>query len=225
MRRYRWELVIFAGLVAGQRTTGMANELASPYGSVGSVSTAARPPQGRRSPVPTNNRIIRLPPTGTETLRSGPVGAGSALAGQGVDGTWRDNPEYIIINIDGKEMKLLKSGPEPSQPACTPSNAAEGTVQGRLLQNGAPLVNCRVVMVPLEREGLRDEDHEPMIGITNDQGVYRFEKVPAGKYKFTWLPEGTRQWIRRIQMKPDVIVRAGQNVVVKDIRAALRTIN
>jgi hypothetical protein len=142
-----------------------------------------------------------------------------------VDGTWRDTPEYIIINIDGKEMRLRKSGPEQGSPTSAPANAAEGTVKGRLLQHGAPLVNCRIVMVRMEREGLCDESYEPMAGVTDEQGVYRFEKVPAGMYKLTWLPEGTRHWIRRIQMKPDVIVRAGQDVVVKDIRAAMRTIN
>jgi hypothetical protein len=77
----------------------------------------------------------------------------------------------------------------------------------------------------MEREGLCDESYEPMVGVTDEQGVYRFEKVPAGMYKLTWLPAGTKHWIRRIQMKPDVIVRAGQDVVVKDIRAATRTIN
>jgi hypothetical protein len=175
-------------------------------------------------PVPNNSGISGPPPAPAESLPA-PARDGSVVAGQGFDGTWRETPETIIINIDGKERKLRKSGPERSGSTSAPTNAVDGTVQGRLLQSGAPLVHCRVVMVRLEREGMCDEDFEPMTALSDDQGIYRFERVPAGKYKFTWLPEGTKHWIRRIQMKPDVIVRAGQNVVVKDIRAAQRTIN
>jgi len=49
--------------------------------------------------------------------------------------------------------------------------------------------------------------------------------VPVGAYKLTWLPAGATQWIRRIEMKPDVFVHEGQDTTVKDLRMALRTIN
>jgi hypothetical protein len=49
--------------------------------------------------------------------------------------------------------------------------------------------------------------------------------VTVGKYKLTWLPERTNQWIRRIDIKPDFVVHAGQAVYVNTISAALRTIN
>ena len=52
-----------------------------------------------------------------------------------------------------------------------------------------------------------------------------FEHVPAGEYKLTWLPAGAKQWIRRIAMRPDVIVHEGQDVTLKDIRMAQQTIN
>jgi hypothetical protein len=184
----------------------------------------ARPePQGaaigsNELPAPKNNDANGLP-TAPETLPS------EVVAGQGFDGTWHDTPEYVIINIDGKEMKLRKSGSDQGRRAIPPPSPAEGTVRGRLLQQGTPLVNCRVVMVKMEHEGLRDEYQEPLIGMTDDQGVYRFDRVPTGQYKLTWLPAGTKHWIRRIQMKPDVVVRPGQESVVKDIRAAQRTIN
>jgi len=105
----------------------------------------------------------------------------------------------------------------------------EGSVHGRLQQGGAPLINCHVVLVPMERHRMGaysyHDDGEPLVGITDNQGVYYFQHVPPGTYKLTWLPEGTNQWIRRIEMRPDVTVRAGQDAVVKDIRAAQQTIN
>jgi hypothetical protein len=64
-----------------------------------------------------------------------------------------------------------------------------------------------------------------MSATTDEQGVYCFEHVPAGDYKLTWLPNGTKQWIRRISLRPDVVVQAGQDVSLKDVRMALQTIN
>jgi hypothetical protein len=171
-------------------------------------------------PTRENNRNIPMPPMGIESQVAVPPRAANVAAGQGSDGTWHEDPNYIVITIDGREVRLRKSDLGANLPTSAPAIAA--AVHGRLLQNGVPLVNCRVVMVAMEQEGAR---REPLVSLTDEQGVYRFANVPAGEYKLTWLPEGTRQWIRRIQMKPDVIVQAGQDVVVKDVRAALRTIN
>jgi hypothetical protein len=171
-------------------------------------------------PAPENNNNIHMPPMGIGAQPPVPTRSPNAGTGQGVDGTWHEDPNYVVITIDGREVRLRKSDLGPRLATSAPAIAAE--VRGRLLQNGAPLVNCRVVLVAMEREGV---PREPLVSITDEEGVYRFANVPAGEYKLTWLPDGTRQWIRRIQMTPDVIVQAGQDVVVKDIRAALRTIN
>jgi hypothetical protein len=192
------------------------------------------------------------------------------------DGTWRDDGRYIIINIDGREMKLLKSpsasiqarqdqptpperpelelptplppvpfgndpimlppiGPEaigvgPVISDAPPSSVvtADGTVHGRLLQKGCPVTNCHVVIVPWPKGNKSDaslDTRMPLTTMTNDEGCYCFEHVPPGEYKLTWLPDGARSWIRRIAMRPDVIVYEGQNVALKDIRMALQTIN
>jgi hypothetical protein len=191
------------------------------------------------------------------------------------DGTWRDDGRYIIINIDGREMKLLKSTSESMQtrqaqptlperpefelptplPAVPPgsdvyrlpptgpetigvgpvlgdappsSMATEtGTVHGRLLQKGYPVTNCHVVIVPWPK-GKSDESLDtrmPLTTTTDDGGCYCFEHVPPGEYKLTWLPAGSRSWIRRIAMRPDVIVHEGQDLELKDVRMALQTIN
>ncbi len=103
-----------------------------------------------------------------------------------------------------------------------------GDVLGRLLNQGRPLVNCHVVIVPLQEvDGAMrtDEDRKPLTTVTDENGEFHFEDVPAGGYKLTWLPAGQRQWIRRIAMRPDVHVRNGEVTKLKEIRIALQTIN
>jgi hypothetical protein len=103
-----------------------------------------------------------------------------------------------------------------------------GAVSGRLLNKGRPLVNCTVVIVPFQETESAvgvDEDRKSFSTVTDANGVFHFEGVPAGGYKLTWLPEGQRQWIRRIAMRPDVHVRYGETTVLKEIRIALQTVN
>ena len=64
-----------------------------------------------------------------------------------------------------------------------------------------------------------------MTTTTDADGTYRFENVPAGEYKLTWLPQGQNQWIRRIAMRPDIKVHAGETTNAKEIRVAMQTIN
>jgi hypothetical protein len=206
-----------------------------------------------------------------------PYDGGAPSAVQSVDGSWRDDGRYIVININGQEMKLLKTTTEPAQngqsalaafddhlvPIAQPPQPndptdngilllpptgletirgesiqgeaspaiglpAQGRVQGRMLQRGHPLANCYVVIAPWPRGDQADssvDTREPLSTITNDEGFYLFEHVPPREYKLTWLPNGAKQWIRRIAMRPDVIVHEGQDVTLKDIRMALQTIN
>jgi len=223
----------------------------------------------QRAPVPLT--------TVTPLASTQPFVGAEPNAVQSADGTWRDDGRYVIININGKEMKLLKASSVPPQsgqgslasfdnqlqPVAEPLQSAaptdsgifslpptgpetigsgsvlpetlvapvqptEGTVHGRLLQKGYPLVNCYVVIAPWPKGDASDssvDTRTPLSTMTNDEGFYCFEHVPAGEYKLTWLPEGTKQWIRRIAMRPDVIVHEGQDVTLKDIRMAMQTIN
>ncbi len=124
-------------------------------------------------------------------------------------------------------MRLAKPTPSQPQAGTPPVQIPTGSVHGRLMQGSRPLVNCTVVIVPMHADGTSDDGgiRQPIKAVTDADGVYGFEKVPAGPYKLTWLPAGTEQWIRRIEMKPDVFVHEGQDVTVKDIRWAQRTIN
>ena len=241
-----WRLAIVAGFVTWPSVLPSGDEaLFSPVippGAVGAFSDdgqgslprpaeEARPSLGptQGSPSTLGEGPAGLPPAQLAVTGALPPGGPGPVPGQPADGTWREDGRYVIINVNGQEMRLLKapSGPEQGNPPA-PQAPAEGMVRGRLLQRGRPLVNCRVVLVPLHQvEGVScyDESRQPLSVATDDDGVYYFEHVPAGAYKLTWLPEGKTQWIRRIAMKPDVRVRSGENVSLKEIRMATQTIN
>lgn len=146
------------------------------------------------------------------------------------DGTWREEGRHIIINLHGQEMKLVRES-APREQAGTPTPTeppSGGTVYGRLLNQSRPLVSCQVRIVPLAKgfTGYSvDRAGQSFTTTTDGQGAYRFENVPAGAYKLSWLPDGTNQWIRRISMRPDVMAQAEKAARAKDIRTALRTIN
>ncbi len=129
------------------------------------------------------------------------------------------------------------AGPSPGMPAAGPADSrasifqmvmAAGAVSGRLFNRGRPLVNCRVLIVPMrQQDGAYAFDPERKIldAMTDAQGTYQFISVAPGAYKLMWLPRGENRWIRRISMRPDVTVRAGETTHLKDIRVALQTIN
>jgi hypothetical protein len=147
-----------------------------------------------------------------------------------VNGTWRDEGQFVVIEVNGQQLRLAKAAlqqPPAAAPGAGQVQIATGAVHGRLLQRGRPLVGCAVVIVPMHKDGATDDNglRQPLSATTDADGFYGFANVPVGGYKLTWLPAGTEQWIRRIEMKPDVFVHDGQDVTVKDIRAALQTIN
>lgn len=148
---------------------------------------------------------------------------------QPVDGTWRNDGRYLILNVNGQELRLLKESQIHAPDGLREEERLTGgTVQGRLSHQGRPLVNCQAGLRPLTKGFTGYQLNRPVQRLrvtTDDRGAYVFRNVPAGPYKLTWLPEGTNQWIRRIAMRPDVVVRDGETVSLKEIRVALKTLN
>ena len=160
------------------------------------------------------------------------------------DGTWREEGRYVIIKLNGQELKLVKEPTSqhegdrehvPTSPIgravfSTQSEVKTGgRVSGRLLNRSRPLVNCRISLVPLQRSGFGGYSvngaGEPQTAVTDDRGEYRFEDIPHGRYKLFWLPQGHRRWIRRIEFRPDVVIKGAETVELKPIRVALQTVN
>jgi hypothetical protein len=249
MVKRAWKLAVVAGMIlgsgawlraddpasAGRGQPWTAPQAARPGEAAASPANFVQPPQGPLQPAYAGNPPApnaRLPQaavgvSGSNIMRLPPTGP-AAGPGPAVDGTYREDGQFVTININGKEMRLIKPPSEVAANALAVSRMAEGTVRGRLMQNGRPLANCRVVIVPLEGQGKAyryDPNREPMSTVANAEGIYDFDHVPVGKYKLTWLPAGTNQWIRKIAIKPDVAVSAGQAVTVNTIGTARQTIN
>ncbi len=174
-------------------------------------------------------RPVRLPPTIPRSTLAQPYARVASTAGQVADGTWREDDRYIILNFNGQEVRLVKES-QTEDPHLTPGQgrASGGTVYGELLHNERPLANCQVMIRPMIKTlgGYALNRAGPPLRTTTDgQGVYRFDHVPPGLYKLSWLPEATNQWIRRIAVRPDLTVRAHETTHVKAISKALRTMN
>ncbi len=168
-------------------------------------------------PRPPRPIMVRLPPTQ----------AGDLALQQKADGTWTESGNELILQLHGKELRFVRSGATSSSRQVT-ERTQGGEIRGRLSHNGRPLRNCQVALIPLKkRVGSYSVLHseERHLVTTSADGEYVFVNVPPGPYKLTWLPNGQRQWVRRVQIRPDVHVRDREVSRVKEIRTSLRTIN
>lgn len=199
------------------------NFVASPWAAQQSIASPAPP---ILSGMPGNQPSV---PPAQYGLPQPAITPENVAAPQPVNGTWRDEGQFVVIEVNGQELRLAKSalGQQPEVPAIGRGQIAVGSVHGRLLQHGRPLVGCNVVIVPMHADGATDDNgiRHPLSTTTDADGIYTFQNVPVGPYKLTWLPARATEWIRRIEMKPDVFVREGQDVTLKDIARALQTIN
>ena len=62
-------------------------------------------------------------------------------------------------------------------------------------------------------------------GITDSEGRYHLINVAPGEYKICWKPRTESGWVRRLEIKPDVIVEVGKTTYPKDIETFKRVIN
>lgn len=102
-----------------------------------------------------------------------------------------------------------------------------GRVTGRMLAKGKPLPGCQVKIMMLEKWGMFGTPKEGLRfkTVTDENGVYHFEKIPTGGYKFYWKPPNESSWIRRMQMEPDLFVEAGETYYLPDRETNVRTVN
>ena len=107
-----------------------------------------------------------------------------------------------------------------------------GRVEGRILRKGRPLPDCAVTIVMLVKAKipLAGSFYQPEIpteyeGITDREGRYHLINVAPGEYKIYWKPPAESGWIRRLEMKPDIIAEAGKTTYPKDIETFKRVIN
>lgn len=99
-----------------------------------------------------------------------------------------------------------------------------GAVYGRVLYRGQGLAGCKVKLIrQLESTTFLGLFKEARAGaefdaVTGEDGLYRIEQVPAGKYLFRWLPPGADAWIQKLSDRQyDVLVEEGLTVGLRDI--------
>ncbi len=215
-----------------------------PQGYVGSLDPLEQTPPCQ--PDSGTAELIRLPPvvpipvgqtpsaTPNPIAYSPPGILSHASSGGRVDGTWQEDGQFLILNLNGQQLRLAKeASPRTDSQASQHVSAASalpdlGEVRGQLSHRGQPLVDCEVTLVPLNKSWLgyqEDRSTKPRVTTTNSVGAYAFAQVPAGPYKLKWRPAGEASWIHHAETRPDVIVRTGETSHAKEVRVALRTIN
>ncbi|HHT9125518.1 MAG TPA: hypothetical protein ACFYD6_06820 [Candidatus Brocadiia bacterium] len=107
-----------------------------------------------------------------------------------------------------------------------------GRVEGKILRKWQPLPDCevRILMlvkakIPLTKSFYQPELPTEYEGITDSEGYYHFINVAPGEYKIYWKPPTESCWIRRLDMKPDIIVEGGKTTYPKDIETFKRVLN
>ncbi|MCF6157906.1 MAG: hypothetical protein E3K32_04895 [wastewater metagenome] len=112
-----------------------------------------------------------------------------------------------------------------------PNDIRLGSIEGKILQNGTPLVDCQVKLQLLEKVGLISKGYRPVEGAvafeaaTDQNGIYCFMDMPTGLYKIYWRPSSESEWISRFKMEPDVTVKPGRLTNSKTIETLKRTLN
>ena len=201
------------------------------YGTSGSESSryGSRPGVTERrvkqATFDVRSRVVRLPPVNAVN----PPSWREFTRGAARHGTWRQNGDEMVINLNGQQYRLEKIGEDrPSSGGSAVSPHSGGEVRGRLSHQGKPLAHCTVALLSLNKSfgGYTvSRDAEPLTTTTNYDGTYHFDEVAPGPYKLKWRPQGVTYWIRRAEFRPDVRVRTGETSRVKEIRVALRTLN
>lgn len=106
-------------------------------------------------------------------------------------------------------------------------NALFGSLRGRMLVDGRPYAGCKVKLRRLDTGFVLFAVTKPprlFDAITDDQGVYRFERLPEGLYDIYWIPPGSDYWVRLLKEKPPVVIGAGAETVQPDINADMKAI-
>lgn len=104
-----------------------------------------------------------------------------------------------------------------------------GKVTGRILARGEPFPGCKVQIIALSQAKFlfmkSVKKGQKLDTVTDEEGRYYFENVPPGDYKLYWKPSYETSWVRRLAMKPDVIVSAGKTTVANDLEISKRVLN
>ncbi len=119
---------------------------------------------------------------------------------------------------------LPESGDQSVQWRPGPAGGAEG----RILRNGQGLADCKIKLIRLVRpQGMIEmfntiKEGAEFSAVTDEQGKYVIDKLPAGAYKLKWQLPNDTGWIRRLRDKPDAFIEEGQVTVLDSVETNRR---
>ncbi len=123
---------------------------------------------------------------------------------------------FIYDNSIDNEAETLFSTKQHDTTINKNVQRTSGLVTGLVHSKGLPLARCEIKLYKLEKSGVffRKSYIQKETGyletITNNDGVYSFNKIPEGAYKLYWRQSLGDEWKQRIEMEPDIIVRIGE---------------
>lgn len=97
----------------------------------------------------------------------------------------------------------------------------QGIIKGDILSQGNPLPRCQVRIYRLVSKGFlffrSYKQAEYYETITDNNGNYLFENIPAGAYKLYWKASLGEPWMMRIETEPDVVVLEGKMAIASPL--------
>ena len=143
----------------------------------------------------------------------------------------RNQPIEIQRQVQNRGQTGLNTlqGPD-SHPAQSPP-IPTGRAEGAILQGGQGLQGCEIQLVRIFKArsifSMRrfSEESTTFTAITDDRGMYAFDKLPVGAYKLRWQLPNDKGWIRRLKDKPDAIVKEGQTAILTSVETNRRLVS
>lgn len=167
----------------------------------------------------TNDFTIRIPKEEIESVtRARPTEAGLWKQKRVL---WEDAGDYLIISIPKERVsttgdtKTLEGALSDSGVKKTESTRG-ARVTGRVISGGKSLPRClvRIVMVSGKKQG-----ETYFTTITDEDGKYEFNNIPAGDYDVYWKTAEGESWIRKLSEKPNISIGKEETVEYPEIIA------
>ncbi len=149
-------------------------------------------------------------------VKAAPVKTPAPVVTQKMTGEEREKIKKEI------EKEILAKLEQQPQPTVLPISDRVGTAEGFIMRKGKGIQGCNVKLVRMKKFlGMYSEDNEEEYQTVTDQdGKYRFNNLPAGPYKLKWELPGDKGWIRRIKDKPDVVIKKGSTNTLVPVDAS-----
>lgn len=136
----------------------------------------------------------------------------------------------LLAKLQTEVRTIIDETPKMKQQIDYNQYLTTGSAEGRILFRERGLKGCRVKLVKMVKSGNLNElfnlfkEGFEFETVTDEQGKYRFDKLPIGVYKLKWELPHDKGWIRRLRNKPDVIIEEGMRKVLEPVETYRRLV-